>query len=82
VSDKIDWREVRKRLVGEIRERIAEAKWYARGTQADELSAALKIAQIHQKWAGKSRECQIDEEIWPCDTAKALLDCYVPGWRE
>jgi hypothetical protein len=60
----------------------------------DELSAALRIAELHAPAMGsellsgyRGLICPLcnnwdREPGWPCDTAGALLDCNVPGWRK
>jgi hypothetical protein len=58
--------------------------------QSAELTAALKIAELHAPEDFDKEmvphycciACEATGDVWPCDTAKALLDCYVPGWRE
>jgi len=83
------------RLVDEIKRRVVDAQeqrkamcdYITAGRQHEsereqELSAALRVAELHQKWAGKETRCHVDEEMWPCDTAKALLDTFVMDWRK
>ena len=59
------------RLVAIIRENIVRSI----GQQKTEREAALRIAELH------APACPCYMATWPCDTAKELLDCYVPGWR-
>jgi hypothetical protein len=78
------------RLINEIKRRITiceESRKVVSGLSKRvyaenvvELSAALRIAELHAPVA--EQECpECADGEWPCDTAKALLDAYVPGWR-
>jgi hypothetical protein len=43
----------------------------------------LRIAELHEPKDGFCMTCdEYAGDEWPCNTAKELLDYYVPGWRK
>jgi hypothetical protein len=81
MDNRVNWRETRRRLLEEIKQRLESEKIEQRMlAREQELSAALRIAELHAPSSLPiCLECDYDD-AWPCPTAEALLDCYVPGW--